>query len=129
MADTYNKIATVTTISGSVYLVNETKKEILRVGEPGQTVRAKDTWKTYREIFFSLGEIIIIVWPESEPLLEGSEKVLAPEDFVALPTTQTSPVKSITRRNVRVDDDQPISDYARDMCEEHGPEGNGGHSL
>lgn len=68
----------VTTSSGSIYLIDEANKKILRMGLAGKTKRATDAWKKYESVVFKQGSCMIITWGKDVPLLEGSPKDAKP---------------------------------------------------
>lgn len=83
---------TITTVSGSVYLIDEENKKVLRQGKSGMTVRAVDEWRPYDRVVYSMGEVLEIWWPHNLERLEGSSKN-------TLPVTTTSPIVKIGTAN------------------------------
>lgn len=79
------------TISGSAYEIDKISQKIRRLNgqlNPTQRQGNDGEWKSFKSTSdIVVGNSVLIVWPDSVPLLPGSSG--------GVPTTLTSPVKEI----------------------------------
>lgn len=86
------------TISGSVYEINETDKQIRRltgIKDPTPRQGKDGSYRSYSAIFpdpITVGEQVLIVWTKDTPLLPETKLDVGE---VGIPTTTTSPIAKI----------------------------------